>query len=157
MSLLDTAPSHAGNSTGGPSRDRRNRSRRLSKGHWVALVVGLLAALLNIAVLRDRRETTRVAVAHRQIESADQVTGDMVRWVEVPAGSPLAEGLVDESFLAGGLVATRPIAAGEPLTSRALAPEVAGGGLRSMSVSVPREHAAGGGFRPGDRVDVIDV
>jgi Flp pilus assembly protein CpaB len=123
----------------------------------VALVVGLLAALINIAVLRDRREMTAVAVARGQMESADQVTGDMVRWVEVPADSPLAEGLVDESLLAGGLVATRPIAAGEPLTARALAREVTGEGLRAMSVPVAREHAAGGVLRPGDRVDVIDV
>ena len=123
----------------------------------MALVVGLLAALINIAVLRDRREMTAVAVARGQMESADQVTGDMVRWVEVPADSPLAEGLVDESLLAGGLVATRPIAAGEPLTARALAREVTGEGLRAMSVPVAREHAAGGVLRPGDRVDVIDV
>ena len=44
----------------------------------MALVVGLLAALINIAVLRDRREMTAVAVARGQMESADQVTGDMV-------------------------------------------------------------------------------
>jgi Flp pilus assembly protein CpaB len=157
MSLLQTAPGHPGNSRGTPSRATRRWPRRLSKGHWVALAVGLLAALINIAVLRDRREMTAVAVARGQIESADQVTGDMVRWVEVPADSPLAEGLVDESLLAGGLVATRPIAAGEPITARALAPEVTGGGLRAMSVPVAREHAAGGVLRPGDRVDVIDV
>jgi Flp pilus assembly protein CpaB len=157
MSLLDTAHSHAGNSSGTPGRVTHSRSRHLSKGHWVALVVGLLAALINIAVLRDRRDTTVVAVARGQIASADQVTAGMVRWVEVPADSPLTDGLVGESLLAGGLVATRPIAAGEPLTSRALAAEVTGGGLRAMSVPVAREHAAGGLLRPGDRVDVIDV
>jgi Flp pilus assembly protein CpaB len=100
---------------------------------------------------------TTVAVARERIEAADRVTSDMVRWVEVPADSPLAEGLVGEASLAGEPVATRPIDAGEPLTVRALATDLAGDGLRSMSVPAVREHAAGGGLRPGDRVDVIDV
>jgi Flp pilus assembly protein CpaB len=136
---------------------RRPGRRRLSKGHWVALVVGLLAALVNIAVLRDRRDTRAVAVARERIEAADRVTSGMVRWVEVPADSPLAEGLVDEAALAGERVATRPIDAGEPLTAGALATDLVGEGLRSMSIPVAREHAAGGRLRPGDRVDVIDV
>jgi len=78
MSLLDTAHSHAGNSAGAPSRANRRWSRRLSKGHWVALVVGLLAALINIAVLRDRREMTAVAVA--------RVTVPLVPWAASSGG-----------------------------------------------------------------------
>lgn len=127
------------------------------RGHWIALVAGLLAALVNIAVLRDRRNTTVVAVAVEPIEAAAPVTPRMVRWVEVPADSAVADGLVGEDGLAGTPVATRAIEAGEPLTSQALATDVPGNGLRSMSIPVAREHAAGGQLRPGDRVDVIDV
>jgi Flp pilus assembly protein CpaB len=43
------------------------------------------------------------------------------------------------------------------LTTQALANDVPEDGLRSMSIPVAREHAAGGQLRPGDRVDVIDI
>lgn len=65
-----------------PQQPRRRRPHRLSRGHWIALVAGLLAALVNIAVLRDRRDTTLVAVATEPIETAAPVTPRMVRWVE---------------------------------------------------------------------------
>jgi len=162
MSLLQAAnrdgeTAAASSPSAPPQQPRRRRPRRLSRGHWIALVAGLLAALVNIAVLRDRRDTTLVAVAAEPIEAAAPVTARMVRWVEVPADSALADGLVGEDSLAGTPVAARAIEAGEPLTSRALANDVPRDGLRSMSIPVAREHAAGGQLRPGDRVDVIDV
>jgi Flp pilus assembly protein CpaB len=163
MSLLQTGSRDGETATAAsapsalPQQPRRRRPRRLSRGHWIALVAGLLAALVNIAVLRDRRDTTLVAVAAEPIEASAPVTPHMVRWVEVPADSALADALIGEDGLAGTPVAARAIEAGEPLTSRALATDVPEDGLRSMSIPVAREHAAGGQLRPGDRVDVIDV
>jgi Flp pilus assembly protein CpaB len=54
-------------------------------------------------------------------------------------------------------VATRRIAAGEPLVHSALSPAAAPDGLRAMSVPVPAEHAVGGELSVGDRVDVINA
>lgn len=158
MTMLQTAPRDGNTATPDGSRPQpKRRRRRLSRGHWIALVAGLLAMLVNIAVLRDRRDMTLVAVAAEPIEAAAPVSPHMVRWVEVPADSALADGLVGEDVLAGTPVATRSIETGEPLTSRALATDVPADGLRSMSVPVAREHAAGGRLQAGDRVDVIDV
>jgi Flp pilus assembly protein CpaB len=54
-------------------------------------------------------------------------------------------------------VTTRPVAEDEPLTAQALASDLPDDGLRAMSLPVPREHAAGGDLRAGDRVDVLGV
>lgn len=132
------------------------RGRRLARGHWVALTLGLLAFLVNIAVLRDRSEVVPVPVARESIGPATEITDGMVRYVEVPADSPLASSMVAQDDLAGGgLYARRQIAEDEPLVQGAVVDDVPDDGLRSMSVPVPREHAAGGTLGVGDRVDVI--
>ena len=97
-----------------------------------------------------------VAVARESIPVAARVTPNMVREVGLPADSPVVSSLVELDDLSGReWVTTRPIAEGEPLTDEALAREVPSGGLRAMSLPVPREHAAGGDLRAGDRVDVL--
>jgi hypothetical protein len=153
-----------GRATGRPNGDsaaqpgRRALGRRLSRAQWLALALGVLAALVNLAALRDRRETVSVAVADEPIAQVSRVTRDMVRFVDVPADSPVAARLLDESSLAeGGMVSTRGVAEGEPLTASAVAGEVPQDGLRSMSVPVASQHAVGGALRPGDRVDVLDA
>lgn len=139
-----------------PGAPPERSGRRLARGHWVALTLGLLAFLVNIAVLRDRSEVVLVAVARDPIAPAAAITGDMVRYVEVPADSPLASSMVAEDVVGrGGLVARRQIEADEPLVLGAVVDDVPEDGLRSMSVPVAREHAAGGTLGVGDRVDVI--
>lgn len=130
---------------------------RVSRAHWAALALGLFAGLAVLVVLGDRTETTQVAVAADFIGSGSRVTEQLVVWEDVPAGSVLAESLVDEAMLAGGRWAERPIRAGEPLTREALVDSAPADGLRSMSVPVARERSAGGALVSGDRVDVIDV
>ncbi|HMG45502.1 MAG TPA: RcpC/CpaB family pilus assembly protein [Acidimicrobiales bacterium] len=142
--------------TSGNGAPPTERGRRLARGHWVALTLGLLAFLVNIAVLRDRSEVVQVPVAREAIGPATEITEGMVRFVEVPADSPLASGMVAQDALAGGgLYARRQIAAEEPLVEGAVVDDVPDDGQRSMSVPVPREHAAGGTLGVGDRVDVI--
>lgn len=132
--------------------------RRLSRGHWVALVVGAVAALVNVAVLRDRSATVDVAVAREAIPAATPVTAGMVEVVAMPADSPVSSAFVRASTVAGGkLVTTRAVPAGEPVTTSSVAEDLPTGGRRSMSIPVDVEHAAGGELRPGDVVDVIDV
>jgi Flp pilus assembly protein CpaB len=144
-------------STDSPQRSRRLRSQ-LTPQHWLALVAFVVAFVLIFAALRDRRETVLVAVARNPIPAATRVTNGMVRSVELPADSPLLAGMVELDDLSGGeWVTTRPVAEGEPLTDQALAGDLPEGGLRAMSLPVPREHAAGGDLSAGDRVDVLGV
>ena len=124
----------------------------------MTLAAGSLAALFTFAALRDRSAIVVVAVAREPIPAAGVVSSSAVRWVEMPADSPLAGALVSRSELdAGGLLAVRSIAEDEPVTTAAVSSDVPTDGLRSMSVPVPREHAANGALRRGDRVDVIDL
>ena len=157
MSMLQTpTPDTRHNGRAGAAAPPRRRPRRLARGHWIAIAAGVCAALVNVAVLRDRTETVSVAVAAEPIASGAEVTGDMVRYVEVPADSALVDELVARAAV-GGSIATRPVAVGEPLTTQALAHDVAAEGLRSMSIPIAREHAVAGALQVGDRVDVIDV
>jgi Flp pilus assembly protein CpaB len=143
----------------GPSRRPVAKvRRRMSRGHWVALAAGSLAGLFTFAALRDRSETVTVAVAREAIPVAAALTPSMVRWEEVPASSPVADGLLNRaSFGEGELLAVRSIAEGEPVTAMAVSFDVPTGGMRSMSVPIAREHAANGAIVRGDRVDVIDL
>lgn len=124
----------------------------------MALVLGMAAALAVYVALQDRSEVVLVAVATGPVATGTPVAEESVRWVEMSADAPIAEGLVDQAtFRNGEWVAARPLQPGEPLTAQALARAADVEGLRTMSVPVPREHAAGGQLAPGDRVDVIDV
>jgi Flp pilus assembly protein CpaB len=126
--------------------------------HWLALVAGSVTFVLIFASVRDRRETVLVAVAREPIPPATRVTTGMVRGVELPTDSPVLDGMVEIDDLSGTeWVTTRPVADGEPLTDQALAGDIPTNGLRAMSLPVPREHAAGGDLRAGDRVDVLGV
>lgn len=141
-----------------PAKPLAPSRRRLSRGHWVTLAAGSLATLFTFAALRERRETVMVAVAREPIAEASVVAPAVVRWVEVPADSPLAASLVSRSEIdAGELLAVRSIAEDEPVTSAAVSSDVPRDGLRSMSVPVAREHAANGALERGDRVDVVDL
>lgn len=157
MSLTQRLSSGARSPVGDGAAPTVGRPRRLAKGHWVALTLGLLAFLVNVAVLRDRSETVRVAVADEQIGVASEVTDDMVRYVEVPADEAAALGLADADDIAAGVYTTDELQEGMPLPLAETVDEVPTEGLRSMSIPVPRAHAAGGLIAPGDRVDVIMV
>lgn len=135
-----------------------HKGRRLARGHWVALVLGLLAFLVNMALLRDRSDTVQVAVADEEIPPATELNDNMVRYVEVAADSPLADSMLDPGVVAGGsLLTVRQIADGEPLARDAFADDLPDDGLRSMGLPIASERAAGGTLQSGDRVDVVYV
>lgn len=157
MSLTQRLSSGARGPVGDGGAPTGPRSRRLAKGHWVALSLGLLAFLVNMAVLRDRRETVRVAVADQEISAYSQMTDDMVRYVDMPADVAEAMNLADAEDIAAGVFTTDDLQDGMPLPLAETVEELPDDGLRSMSVPVGREHAAGGHLAPGDRVDVIRV
>ena len=132
---------------------------RFSAGHAFIAVIGVLAFLLNLMVLRGVSDTELFAVANTDILAGSVLTPDLVRFLEV-AGSPdLISRLLSEDAVAlrTGDVVTRPIAAGDPVTVAALVSAAGFDGRRAMSLPVEMEHAAGGRLITGDRVDVVAV
>jgi Flp pilus assembly protein CpaB len=138
-------------------RSRRRVRGRISAGHWLMIVAGLLAGLLNVAILRGGDTTVRVAVAAQEITPGQVIGPDLVRYASVSAEDALLAALVPEADVESvfGAVATSRIGVGEPLTRSAV--DRGATGLRTMSIPIDPAHAAGGGLQPGDRVDVIAV
>lgn len=138
---------------------RRRLGRRLSATHVLIAVVVILAFILNLLVLQDRSATTLVAVADRPLTAGTPLDPATLRMVPVDSGFEGLSGLVTEDDLAslGGWVLARSVNQGGLIDESALVTPGSSSGLRSMSLPVPVEHAAGGGLIPGDRVDVISV
>lgn len=142
----------------GPRRRRRILAR-LSFGHVVMIVSGLLAFLLTFSLLRAREETTPVAVAARDIPAGTPVDARSFRFTEVRVEDDVLATLLRPGELEAvtGWVAASTIRAGDLVSRSDLRPAAAPGGLGAMSIPVEREHAVGGALAPGDRVDVIEV
>lgn len=140
----------------GPIPHQGIRSR-LAFGHVLMIVAGLMTFVLVASVLRSRDATVKVAVAARDVPAGSTVTPDAIRYVAVPANSPLAAHLVRAGSVVTGSVAARHVASGEPLTIDDIRPATATSQLRTMSIPIGPEHAAGGTLAVGDRVDVVSV
>lgn len=148
-----------------PRQERTSATRRhhglvarFSMAHGLMVLSGLLAFVLIATVLGDRAERIGVAVARADIAAGTVVRPALFETSELPADSPLASKLVTPDRLRNATwVASRSITAGDPLRRSDLARGRSRPGLRSMSIPVPRENAAGGSLGVGDRVDVIDT
>ncbi|MGH8874645.1 MAG: SAF domain-containing protein, partial [Acidimicrobiia bacterium] len=149
-------PSDEANAAPEPIRLRGILSR-VSAGHVLIVLAGLLAVLLNLAVLRSQDDARLVAVAAVDIPVGSTVAAGQLRLAEVDAAPDVLARLVSDLGSLEGQIAVRPIAAGALVARDDLRPAAAPLGLRAMSVPVPVEHAAGGELRAGDRVDVIQV
>lgn len=127
--------------------------------HVLIALAAVLAFVFNFLALQDRTETVLVAVADRPIDAGSRVDASDIRFVEIPADFAGLDGLVDEARWdqVSGWVAVRPIPAGVVVASDGLSEPAGGDGLRTMSVPIPLEHAAGGLLEVGDTVDVISV
>lgn len=138
---------------------RRPARRRLSASHYLIAAVVVLAFVLNLVALQDRNATTLVAVADGPVSAGSTFLGDSVRLVPVASDFEGLSSMITESGLIDidGWVVQRSIPDGGVLDRSMFAAPGAPFGLRSMSVPVPVEHAAGGTLSSGDRVDVISV
>lgn len=156
---MTQSPSTKAREAGSPKPPRRRTGRRLSVTHVLIAIVVILAFVLNLLVLRDRSSTTLVAIAERPLTTGSVLSNESVRLVPVDSGFEGIGSMVTEETLDShlGWVARRAIPEGETLSISALVEPGDGSGLRSMSVPVSIEHAAGGSLVPGDRVDVISV
>lgn len=131
-------------------------ARVVRGGNVLALGAAALALALNWAVLRSHDPSEPIVVLAAPVPAGSVLTLDDVRIERVTAGPALLGALLRPGDLdAGRWVATRPLAAGDPLRHSDLRAAAAPGGLRAMSIPLPAEHAVAGALVPGDRVDVI--
>ncbi len=156
---MTLSPSTEQREAGSHHPARRRLTRRLSATHVVIAVVVVLAFVLNLLVLQDRSTTTLVAVADQALATGSAIERSSLRLVPVDADFEGLPGLITEDDLGSvdDWVLSRSVPAGGLLDRAALVRPGSGSGLRSMSLPVPVEHAAGGSLVAGDRVDVIAV
>jgi Flp pilus assembly protein CpaB len=149
----------AAREAGASPNGQRRALRRPSLSHILIAVAVLLAFLFNFLALQDRTDSTLVAVATGDLAAGVRVTADDIRFVPVAADFEGLGSLVGEAEWSEreGWVLTRSLDAGSVVDLRSLGEPTAGEGLRSMSIPIAIENAAGGLLVTGDIVDVVSV
>ena len=144
---------------GSPKPASRRVRRRLSTTHVLTAIVVILAFVLNLLVLSDRGATSMVAVADSRLPAGSTFDPTSVRLVPIESSFEGLPSLVDGGEVSQfeGWILQRSIPEGAVIGDGDLVAPTQGDGLRSMSLPVGAEHAAGGSLVPGDRVDVISV
>jgi pilus assembly protein CpaB len=147
---------------GGPATERypstsRALRGRISRGHVVMVIAGLVGVVLSFAALREHDGNARVLVAAHEIRAGETVAPADFRSEAVTMGSALLATAVraEDAATVRGKVAASTIAAGELVVGRTLRPRAARHGLRAMSIPIDPARAVGGRLAAGDRVDVL--
>jgi Flp pilus assembly protein CpaB len=127
--------------------------------HLLIALAAVLAFGLNYLALQNREATTMVALANGPIAEGTPFSADLVRLVPLPTDFEGIAHLLTEDDVDSrdGWVTSRSVAAGELVNAGVLIQPGAASGLRTMSIPVPIEHAAGATLVVGDRVDVISM
>jgi Flp pilus assembly protein CpaB len=138
---------------------RRALTSRVSTGHVVMVVAGLLGALLTLSALRAANDTQPVLVAARDIVPGTVIDGRSLHTASIHADSVVLSTLFDASALDSlqGQVAVARIPAGSLVTHDDVRSASAGRAPRAMSFAIPVSNAVGGALDAGDRVDVLSV
>lgn len=138
---------------------QRKRGWRPSLSHILIAVAAILAFVFNFLALQDRSDTTLVAVATSDLKAGQRISSSDIRFVPVAADFAGIDSLVNQTDWSEveGWVLTRAIAADGVVEGSSLSEPTGAGNLRSMSIPVPLEHAAGGLLAAGDIVDVVSV
>lgn len=146
----------------GPVDRSRPRWRRPWRRQPRSVVAPLALAFLvfaaaTLVVLTDQAATYRVARLVDDVAPGAEVDAADWEWVELGADGDVIDGLVSaaDAGEVEGLVAARPLRAGELLAEAALRPPSAPSDLRAMSLPVAADRAVAGALSPGDRVDVV--
>ncbi|MGH8953234.1 MAG: hypothetical protein ACRDX9_17665 [Acidimicrobiia bacterium] len=122
-------------------------------------MAALLAFGLNFLALQNRDATSLVAIADAPIPEGAPFSSDLVRLVPIAADFEGIDHLIVEADLGGleGWIVGRSVARDELIDRSIVIRPGARDGLRTMSIPVPVEHAAGATLVVGDRVDVISM
>ena len=137
----------------------RRWSSRLSTGHVVMIVAGLLGVALTLSVVRGHDRGREILVTTRDVVPGTVLDAGAVRTERIDASANvLASGFApDERDEVVGHVATAPIAEGALVARAVLHGRDDGAAARSMSFPLPKSHAMAGELAVGDRVDVLAV
>lgn len=137
---------------------RRRFVGRLSLGHLVMILAGLLAFLLVLVALRDNSATNFIARAARDISAGTTIGADDVELFEV-SGEALADAVLTSDqvnqIIVDGQVTNRALSVGTLLQKSDFGAAGSLSEIRSMSIPVSPSRAVGGSLKTGDRVDVI--
>lgn len=142
-----------------PAPKRGGIFSRLSAGHIVMIVAALLAALVNLNLLQSRDETFLVSVAAVEILPGQTISTDDFASAEIRATGEVLSRLIlfDTASQYDGLIAVRPIAAGDLVAPADFQQAAAPLEQRAMSIPVDEELAVGGSINSSDLVDIISV
>ena len=141
----------------------------------LALLFAAVAAILAFVALSrgsDNKDeaaaadTAKVVVASRDISARTDLKSDMLKTIDVPVDSVLADSYSSTSAIVGKT--TRyPLAANEQVTALKIGvtednkdqglSSVLPAGMRAFSITVSEESGVGGLILPGDLVDVIAI
>lgn len=130
----------------------------------ISVVAGLVAVIAAARWVSQQAavSTNRVAVSVADLQLAQQITPEMVKLVDWPAGSTPPGAFTDIGTLTGR-VTKAAIARGEPVIESKLAPvgsrpglsAVIGSGKRAMTVKVNEVVGVAGFALPGNYVDIM--
>lgn len=138
---------------------RRSLVSRLSMGHVIMILAGLVAILLNLAFLQSGTDTVNIAAAAQSMEAGTILNKTLIDSIEVGDVGELAQGLLAADALTDlyGSVLARDLQAGEPIRRSDLRPAGSTLALREYSIEVEAANAAGGSVQDTDIVDIIAV
>jgi Flp pilus assembly protein CpaB len=138
---------------------RRPLHSRLSTGHAVMVLAGVLGALFTLAALRSADDRVAVLVARADLTPGAVVQPDDLRTVRIGADAGAMRSLVraeDAGALVGQVVTAR-VSAGRFVARDDVQAAGDGAARRSMSFSLARARALDGELVAGDRVDMLSV
>ena len=137
----------------------RRIKARFGTTHLIAVIAGLLTALLLLSWTRGQEQLISVVLAAEDIRAGTTVEAADLGSTEIAADSSVATVIVPatESDQLVGQIAVRYIEAGEPILQTDLRPVVTADGRRAMSFPLSPANAVGGDLVVGDRVDVLVV
>jgi Flp pilus assembly protein CpaB len=136
---------------------RRALRSRVSSGHVVMVVAGLLGLLLSLSVLRKADTTVAVVVVARDLAPGTRLLPDMVRTTRIHADDRLLTNLVmtDGFDAVRGSVVLATLRDGDLLARSNLGPASTQRAARAVSFPVDAALAVGGQLSAGDDVDVL--
>jgi Flp pilus assembly protein CpaB len=156
-----TQSEHVSDDLVGAARARRPSRRplrsRVSSGHVVMVVAGLLGLLLSLSVLRKADNTVAVVVVARDLAPGTRLLPDMVRTTRIHSDERLLANLVPAEAFDGlkGSVVLASLRTGDLLARSGLGPASTQRAARAVSFPVDAALAVGGQLSTGDNVDVL--
>jgi Flp pilus assembly protein CpaB len=156
---LATTPSVMTREAGTSAPTTRPARRRPSLSHIAIALAALLAFGFNYLALQNRGATTMVAIADAPIAEGTAFASELVRLVPIPSDFEGLEHVIvaEDLTRVEGWIVNRSVTEGELIGRSMVIEPGTGDGLRTMSIPVTVEHAAGGTLVVGDRVDVISL